>query len=101
MGVESKIFKNSKKPPRKISNLMKMMNYMLLTVFLLQICIVLLYSALSINWSHQNRMKNYLQIDKSQNVAARFFIQVLTYWVAYSHMIPISLYVLIEMTKLG
>lgn len=30
-----------------------------------------------------------------------FFLQFLTYWVAYSHMIPISLYVIIEFLKLG
>lgn len=28
-------------------------------------------------------------------------MQLLTYWVAYSHMIPISLYVMIEMVKLA
>jgi len=31
----------------------------------------------------------------------RWLIQLLTYWVAYSHMIPISLYVIIEVLKLG
>ena len=30
-----------------------------------------------------------------------FIIQFFTYWVAYSHMIPISLYVIIEILKLG
>jgi phospholipid-transporting ATPase len=33
--------------------------------------------------------------------AVRWLIQLLTYWVAYSHMIPISLYVIIEVLKLG
>jgi len=33
MGHKSKIMMNAKKPPRKISNMMKMMNYMLYTVF--------------------------------------------------------------------
>lgn len=33
--------------------------------------------------------------------AGTYFIQLLTFWVAYSHMIPISLYVVIEMLKLG
>lgn len=31
----------------------------------------------------------------------RWIEQLFTYWVAYSHMIPISLYVIIEMLKLG
>ena len=33
VGAESKIMKNAKKPPRKISNLMLLMNKMLYTVF--------------------------------------------------------------------
>ena len=33
VGVQTKIFMNSKKAPRKVSNLMKMMNKMLYTVF--------------------------------------------------------------------
>lgn len=30
-----------------------------------------------------------------------YFTQLLVFWVAYSHMIPISLYVVIEILKLG
>jgi len=30
-----------------------------------------------------------------------WFINFFTYWVAYSHMIPISLYVMIEVLKLA
>ena len=33
VGTETKIFMNSKKPPRKVSNLMIKMNYMLYSVF--------------------------------------------------------------------
>ena len=33
--------------------------------------------------------------------AGSWFINFFTYWVAYSHMIPISLYVIIELLKLG
>lgn len=33
VGSDTKIMKNSKKAPRKISKLMRMMNYMLYTVF--------------------------------------------------------------------
>ena len=51
-------------------------------------------------WMDKNKHKTYLDLDKKAG-AGKFFIQLLTYWVAYSHMIPISLYVVIEMTKLG
>ena len=30
-----------------------------------------------------------------------FVVKLLTFWVAYSHMIPISLYVMLEVVKLG
>ena len=33
VGTESKIMKNAKKPPKKVSNIMRKMNYMLYTVF--------------------------------------------------------------------
>lgn len=36
LGRESKIMMNAKKPPHKVSNLMKMMNYMLYSVFAVQ-----------------------------------------------------------------
>ncbi len=35
------------------------------------------------------------------SVGGQWIINFFTYWVAYSHMIPISLYVIIEMLKLG
>jgi phospholipid-transporting ATPase len=79
---------------------MKMMNKMLYTVFALQILIICAFSALSIIWVKQNLSKNYLDISSKGGIGV-FFIQMLTYWVAYSHMIPISLYVVIELTKLG
>ena len=93
--------KNAKKPPHKVSNLMKMMNYMLYTVFLFQIFIILLFASLSIVWI-ENRGKNYgyLNMDSDDVGASQWFINLLTYWVAYSHMIPISLYVIIEVLKL-
>jgi len=101
VGSDTKIFKNAKKPPRKVSNLMKQMNYMLYTVFGFQIIIIILFAALSLLWTKDNAVKHrYLDLDAEVS-AGTFVIQFFTYWVAYSHMIPISLYVIIEMLKLG
>ena len=54
------------------------------------------------NWVVQNsEVAIYCNITGvSSNYALGYFIQFLTYWIAYSHMIPISLYVIIEMSKL-
>jgi phospholipid-translocating ATPase len=50
VGPESKIMKNMKKPPTKVSNMMKKMNYMLYSVFILQIALILIYSIAGIIW---------------------------------------------------
>ena len=71
VGQDTKIFKNSQKAPRKVSALMKVMNKMLLSVFLFQMVIVMLYASLSMFWIVENRdNKPYLNIDgKSMGVA--------------------------------
>lgn len=51
VGAETKIMKNAKKAPRKISNLMKLMNFMLYTVFAFQISIVILFASLCVYWT--------------------------------------------------
>jgi len=91
---------NAKASPRKISALMKLMNYMLYTVFCFQLIIIIILSSMSMAWRdiHQNS-QNYLETSSVRNIGT-WFIQMLTYWVAYSHMIPISLYVIIEVLKL-
>ena len=79
---------------------MKKMNYMLYTVFGFQFCIICLWATLSMLWMQDNRdIHTYLDI-KGDLGPSRWFIQFMTYQVAYSHMIPISLYVIIEMLKL-
>jgi len=100
LGKESKILQNAKASPRKISALMKLMNYMLYTVFCFQLIIIIILSSMSMAWRdiHQNS-QNYLETSSVRNIGT-WFIQMLTYWVAYSHMIPISLYVIIEVLKL-
>jgi phospholipid-transporting ATPase len=80
---------------------MKMMNYMLYTVFAFQVLIISVFASLSVAWiSEKGERYSYLDMHSGSAGAGRWFIQLLTYWVAYSHMIPISLYVIIEVLKL-
>jgi phospholipid-transporting ATPase len=100
-GAESKIMMNSKKPPTKVSGVMKMMNKMLYTVFGFQVVLIFIYSALSVVWTgNYAEDHSYLDLD-SDGGFGHFLVQMLTYWVAYSHLIPISLYVVLEMIKLA
>lgn len=54
VGNESKIMKNAKKAPKKISNIMRKMNYMLYTVFAMQFIIIVTFASLSISWMKDN-----------------------------------------------
>lgn len=49
----------------------------------------------------QNNQKNHVYLNIGGELSFKMWIiQFFTYQVAYSHMIPISLYVIIEMLKL-
>jgi magnesium-transporting ATPase (P-type) len=101
LGKQSKIMMNAKKPPRKVSKLMKMMNYMLYTIFGFQFIIIFTFACASAIWNNaQGKDYTYLDMSGDNFTFYDWFIQLLTYWVAYSHMIPISLYVMIEVLKL-
>ena len=100
-GVETKISLNSKKPPSKQSNVLRQMNKMLYTVFAFQACICLTFSSLSLSWLSNNASSHseYLSIEGVKPES--FFINALTFLVAYSHLIPISLYVTLEILRLA
>lgn len=103
VGPQAKIMMNAKKAPVKVSNVMKLMNMFLYTVFALQIFLIIILSTISYTWKDQNREKKYTSSSDAEKITVNFgtwLIQLLTYWVAYSHMIPISLYVMIEIMKL-
>jgi len=99
-GHETKIMLNSKAPPSKVSNVLRKMNKILYSVFFFQAFICFLFASLSVIWTSSNGDDHdYLEIDG--NPGAGFFaIQVLVFLVAYSHLIPISLYVALEVLKL-
>ena len=101
-GAETKVMLNSKAPPSKVSNVLKVMNKMLYTVFAFQALICFLFAGLYMNWSAANAASHsrYITDIHSKVQAADYFIQILTFYVAYSHMIPISLYVALEVLKL-
>lgn len=76
------------------------MNYMLYTVFGFQFVLIITYASLSLQWDTEYANKStYLNL--SSVTGLTWFINLLTFWVAYSHLIPISLYVIIELLKLS
>lgn len=63
------------------------------------------YASVSLVWnSHYKKITPYLNLSGGiggNNQGLSWLISLLTFWVAYSHLIPISLYVIIEMLKLS
>ena len=101
VGGETKIMKNAKKPPKKVSAIMTMMNYMLYSVFAFQFLLITLYASVSLSWNKLvGQQAKYLNLQGGVSGLTAIF-NLLTFWVAYSHLIPISLYVIIEMLKLS
>lgn len=62
-GMETKIMKNMKKAPHKVSNVMKLMNRMLYTVFIFQLIIICVFAGLSNKWTSSNQSStSYLEM---------------------------------------
>jgi len=98
-GHETKIMLNSKSPPSKASQVLKKMNKMLYTILGLQAIICFLFAGLYVQWSVTNA-SDHTYLDISSASGSSYIIQVLAFYVAYSHFIPISLYVMLEIVKL-
>lgn len=58
-GMDTKIMKNLKKPLYKMSNLMKMMNKMLYSVFAFQLLLIAVFAGLDVKWINDNQLKHF------------------------------------------
>ncbi|MEE4247346.1 MAG: hypothetical protein V2I33_18205 [Kangiellaceae bacterium] len=92
---------NSKDAPSKTSNVLRKMNHMLYTVFIFQAMICIFFAIATIIWLRDNADEHFYLEAETDPGFGFYCVQVLTFWVAYSHMIPISLYVALEIVKLA
>ena len=97
-GKEAKIVLNSKKAPTKFSNIQRTMNWILGSVFLLQIIICFIFAGVGQQWLSAHANADYINLPADNG--STFILRVLTYWVGYSNLIPISLYVALEIVRL-
>ena len=100
VGAESKIMKNAKELPKKVSAIMKTMDYLLYSVWAFQLALISTYSGISVWWTNgHGQVAKYLNLPGGAGGLTAFY-SILTFWVAYSHLVPISLNVGIEVLKL-
>ena len=97
-GTDSKIVMNSKKPAAKSSKIQKSMNWILLSVFIFQIFICFFLASFGQEWLIDHEDSSYIDLPSASG--GSYISRVLTYWVGYSHLIPISLYVALELVRL-
>ncbi|GMH77774.1 hypothetical protein TrST_g13861 [Triparma strigata] len=114
-GHDTKLYKNASTAPFKVSYLMKMMNRCLLLVFSFQAIICATNTFFAKRFSESDVGKNqvyasnpyFLANDPDFNFNSKLELGIgfeietwLTFVVAYSNLIPISLYVALELVKL-
>lgn len=104
-GHSTKIMKNSKRSRIKISNIMHTMNVLLYSLFIFLIIICILFSSLFIyyektNFQIQIYRSSYMSRSHDSVNIGSFLIKFLTFLIEYSHTIPMSLYVGLEVLKL-
>jgi magnesium-transporting ATPase (P-type) len=58
-GHSTKIMKNSKNPPSKMSGVLRKMNTILYSVFILQGFIIITFASASVNWQDKNSAAHY------------------------------------------
>lgn len=105
-GKNTKIMKNSKNPKVKVSKILRIMNVLLYSLFAFTIVLCIVLSGLSVRFKSQNedQMKYVFNDDidtlSSSSDLMYFLIRIIIFFVAYSNIIPISLYVALEMVKI-
>lgn len=98
-GHETKLMRNATAAPIKRTDVERIINLQIIALF----CILIILSLVS---SAGNVLK--MKIDKDSllylyldgtNMAKQFFKDILTYWILFSNLVPISLFVTVEIIK--
>jgi len=99
-GHNTKIMKNAKNPPMKMSHVVKMMNTLLLSLFVFLVIMCICFSVANFVFSYENNQSIIIYISINSKISIySLIIKFLTFIAAYSHLTPISLYVAMEIVK--
>ncbi|KAH8704685.1 hypothetical protein GQ44DRAFT_507624 [Phaeosphaeriaceae sp. PMI808] len=98
-GHETKLMRNATATPIKTTAVERMVNKQILMLVIILICLSIVSSIgdVIIRSTRGNNLE-YLWLGNF-NGAKQFFADLLTYWVLYSNLVPISLFVTIEIVK--
>lgn len=98
-GHETKLMRNATATPIKTTAVEKMVNIQIVFLFLILIVLSIASAAgaLILN-SVKSSQLAYLDLG-STNRISQFFQNILTFWILYSNLVPISLFVTVELCK--
>ncbi|KAF2803565.1 phospholipid-transporting ATPase [Mytilinidion resinicola] len=98
-GHETKLMRNATATPIKKTNVEHTVNYQILMLgaILVTLSLISSFGDLAIRLKQSGQL-GYLEYD-GFNAAKQFFSDIFTYWVLYSNLVPISLFVTIEIVK--
>ncbi|ORC84901.1 phospholipid-transporting ATPase 1-like protein [Trypanosoma theileri] len=99
-GRDTKMFRNLKKRPPKSSDLDHKLNILILVVFILQNIFLIIISSLAVWWNtyHHNHWYVRWYLEEYRDYVV-WFRRYVTYFILFSYLIPISLFVTIEVCK--
>eukprot|EP01065_Artemidia_motanka_P004660 TRINITY_DN12214_c0_g3_i1.p1 TRINITY_DN12214_c0_g3~~TRINITY_DN12214_c0_g3_i1.p1 ORF type:complete len:1437 (+),score=354.71 TRINITY_DN12214_c0_g3_i1:90-4400(+) len=99
-GPDTKQGMNLKAKGRKMSGLVHKLNALILIIFAIKHFFVFLLCGLSVWWADNSKEHWYVShwVDKYSGVS-RFLLNYLTYFILFSFLIPISLFITIEICK--
>ena len=104
-GHQTKIMKNSHKPEPKVSKLIKIMDKLLYSLFAFTLLLCLIFAFLCNKFEEEKGNKlDYIFINNTKNDnknrAIRILINFIIFFIDYYQIIPISLYVCMEIIKI-
>ncbi|KAL6702674.1 aminophospholipid translocase [Coniothyrium glycines] len=99
-GHETKLMRNATATPIKTTAVERLVNkqILMLVVILILLSIMSSIGDVIIQSTRREALNGYLYLE-TFNGAKQFFRDLLTYWVLYSNLVPISLFVTIEIVK--
>ncbi|CUG93673.1 phospholipid-transporting ATPase 1-like protein, putative [Bodo saltans] len=101
-GVDTKMFRNLQEKPPKMSSLDSKLNYLIVAVLIVQNIFLIVLASLAVNWNSNNDWHWYTRYYINKQTGGTLWIyRYLSYFILLSYLIPISLFVTIELCKVA
>jgi phospholipid-transporting ATPase len=101
-GRDTKLVRNSARAPVKRSNIERVANKLVLLLFALELSLAILCAIGFSVWRGQNEGADYLElVATTESAGTTGFFAFLTFVILFNTIVPISLYVSLELAKVG